>query len=64
MPEFSDSQIEAAIQSALAKQDVDAVPGLLTLLALQNPSRADMIRQTILYGLSIASGHPNRSKDA
>lgn len=55
MPEFSDAQIESAITSALAKQDINAVPGLITLLALQNPHRADMIRQTILYGLSIAA---------
>lgn len=53
--EFTPAQIEAGIHSALAKQDIDAVPGLIALLALQDPHRADMIRQTILYGLSVAT---------
>lgn len=62
MPEYTDEQIEAAIRSALAKQDIDAVPGLIALLALQNPHRAEEVRQTILFGLRIASAnHTDRS---
>jgi len=55
MPEYTDAQIERAIRLALEKQDVNAIPGLIRLLALQNPRRADMVRQTILYGLNIAA---------
>ncbi|WP_341945669.1 hypothetical protein [Microbacterium sp. LWH11-1.2] len=55
MSEFTDAQIERGIHLALEKQDINAIPGLIRLLALQNPSRADMVRQTILYGLDIAA---------
>lgn len=55
MSEFTDAQIERGIHLALEKQDIHAIPALITLLAMQNPRRADMIRQTILYGLDIAS---------
>lgn len=55
MSEFTDAQIERGITLALKRQDIDVIPGLITLLALQNPRRADTIRQTILYGLDIAT---------
>lgn len=55
MPEFTDDQIERGIRLALGKQDIKAVPGLIALLAIQNPRRADMVRQTILYGLDLAA---------
>jgi len=55
MPEFTDAQIEQGIHRALAKQDIHAVPGLIALLALQNPHRAEEVRQTILFGLSLAA---------
>lgn len=55
MSEFTDEQIERGIRLALQKQNVEAIPGLITLLAIQNPHRADVVRQTILYGLDIAT---------
>lgn len=55
MPEFTDDQIERGIRLALERQDVKAIPGLITLLAIQNPRRADAVRQTILYGLDLAA---------
>lgn len=55
MSDYTDAQIETAIARALEKQDVKAVPGLIALLAPQNPERAEHLRQLILVGLSIAS---------
>lgn len=54
-PEFTDAQIEAGITAALAEQNVAVVPGLIALLALQNPARAEVVRQTILFGLSLVA---------
>lgn len=61
-PTYTDEQIERGIHLALEKQDVEAVPSLIALLALQNPHKADQIRQTILKGLRIAAvagGYPH-----
>lgn len=55
MPEFTDDQIERGIRLAIEKRGINAIPGLITLLALQNPRRADIVRQTILYGLDLAA---------
>lgn len=56
MPErYTDAQIESAIESALAKQNVAVIPGLIAVLAMQNPERADVVRRTILLGLSVAT---------
>jgi hypothetical protein len=55
MSAYTDDQIVTGIEKALGKQDVNAIPGLIALLALQNPERAESIRQTILLGLSIAA---------
>ena len=52
---YTDDQIQAAITKALKAQDVKAIPGLIALLALQNPTLAEQIRQMILMGLSIAT---------
>ena len=57
-PQYTDEQIETAIRLALTKQAVEAIPGLITLLALQNPKRAEQVRQTILSGLLIAAMGP------
>jgi hypothetical protein len=54
-PTYTDAQIEKGIGLALERQDVNAVPGLIALLALQNPHRAEQIRETILFGLKIAA---------
>lgn len=58
--EYTDDQIVTAIESALRKRDVEAIPGLIALLALQNPDRAETIRQTILFGLSLATKEVTR----
>jgi hypothetical protein len=58
--EFSDEQIESAIGEALAEQNVNVIPGLIAVLALQNPERAEHIRQTILLGLNVAMSAPPR----
>jgi hypothetical protein len=54
-PEYSEDQIVSGIESALRKHDVHAIPGLIALLALQNPRRAE----TILFGLRIAAKENN-----
>ncbi len=53
--EFTDEQIEQGIASALAEQNIAVVPSLIALLAAQNPERAELVRQTILLGLSLAT---------
>lgn len=53
--EFTPDQIAEGIRRALAKHDVKAVNGLIALLALQDPHRAEAIRQTILVGLRVTS---------
>ena len=55
MSTYTDEQIESGILRALKAQDINAIPGMIALLALQNPARAEAVRQTILLGLSIAS---------
>ncbi len=62
MSEYTDDQIETAIMSALQKHDNEAVVGLLMLLALQNPHRAEIIRDTILLGLALAADNTNVSR--
>lgn len=54
MPEFTDEQIVEGIRAALRAADVEAVGGLLTLLALQNPRRAEEVRKLMLAGIKIA----------
>lgn len=58
---YTDEQIEQGIHKALQAQNVQAVAGLIALLALQNPQRADQLRQTILYGLSLATTSADRA---
>ena len=54
MNEYTDAQIETAIIKALAAQNVEAVASLLTLLALQNPHRAEVLRDLMLVGAQVA----------
>lgn len=49
MPEFTDDQIETAIADAIRDGDFEAVPGLLKLLALQNPAHAQQIYDAIVH---------------
>lgn len=52
--EYTPAEIERAIESALRQQKVEAIPGLIALLALQDPARAESVRQMILAGLRVA----------
>lgn len=53
--EYTDAEIQRAILVAVSRNDMQVVPGLITLLALQNPSRAETVRQTMLLGLELTS---------
>jgi hypothetical protein len=54
-PKYTDDQIVSVITKALREQNVKAIPGLIAVLALQNPERAEGIRRVILVGLDIAA---------
>lgn len=57
------AQIEDAIVAALRQQDVRAVPPLLTLLAAQDPARAQVLLDTIEVALAIATSRDDDSSD-
>lgn len=45
---YTDAQIMAAISAAIRAEDFEAVSGLMKLLALQNPTEADILRRSII----------------
>jgi hypothetical protein len=47
-------ELEAGMRAALRAHDVEAVYGLLLLLALKDPYRADELRRTFKAALAIA----------
>lgn len=49
-------QLEVGVHKALQLHDVQAVHGLLLLMALKDPYRADRIRTELLTALAIARG--------
>jgi len=53
-PEFTADQIADGIHAALADGHVDVVPGLLKMLAVQDPIRATQLLNTIEAGLTLA----------
>jgi len=53
--EFTPDQIEDTIGTALRAGDVDVVPSLVALLALQDADRAQAVLDTINTGLILAS---------
>jgi hypothetical protein len=53
-PEFTAAQIEAGIVEALAQGDLEVVPGMIKLLAAQDPHRARLVMDTIERGLGLA----------
>ncbi|MFD5089378.1 hypothetical protein ACFWMR_02165 [Amycolatopsis thailandensis] len=53
-PEFTADQIVDGIHCALADGEVAVVPGLLKLLAVQDPGRAEHLLNTIEAGLALA----------
>lgn len=56
MSEFTDEQVEQAVHVALKEHDVKVIPGLLHILAAQNPQRAQEILDEITLGLDVAAG--------
>lgn len=56
--EFSDEQILETVADAIANRDLEVVPGLLTVLALQNPALAQRTLDAIKAALAVAGeGH-------
>lgn len=56
--EFSDEQILETVADAIANRDLDVVPGLLMVLALQNPALAQRTLDAIKAALAVAGeGH-------
>ncbi len=51
--EFTDDQIVDAVTQAIADRRFDLVEGLVALLALQNPTRAQEVLTTIRAGLAL-----------
>jgi hypothetical protein len=45
--EFTSDQITETIATAIRERDLDVVPGLIRLLALQDPGRAQLILDTV-----------------
>lgn len=56
LSKLTPDQLEAAIHKALQLRDVQAVYGLLLLLAPKDPYRADRIRTDLLAALALARG--------
>lgn len=57
MPEhrrFTTDEIEAGIAGAIAAGDFEVVPGLIQLLAVRNPERAQTVLDTIELGIEIS----------
>jgi hypothetical protein len=53
MTTYTDAQIIAAVGAAIRADDIQAVPGLIALLALQNPREAELLRGSILDALAV-----------
>lgn len=52
--EFTPDQIVAGITSALHEGDVTVVPGLIRLLAVKDPHRAQAVLDTIELGIAMS----------
>lgn len=52
--EFTSDQIVQGIESALHDHEVTVVPGLIRLLAVQDPARAEAVLDTINLGIAIS----------
>lgn len=52
--EFTPDQIVQGIESALHDHEVAVVPGLIRLLAVQDPARAEALLDTIELGIAIS----------
>lgn len=55
MPEFTDAQIVESIHAALREGKVEVVGSLIAVLAVQNPRRAERIRDSLLAASRIAA---------
>lgn len=54
--EFTSDQITETIATAIRERDLDVVPGLIRLLALQDPGRAQEVLDTFEAAQVIAKG--------
>lgn len=53
--EFTSDQITESIANAIRDRDLEVVPGLIRLLALQDPGRAQLILDTVELARIIAA---------
>jgi hypothetical protein len=59
LPDYTPAQLEAGISNALTARDFKAVEAFLTLLALKDPHRAQVVYDTLKLGVAIG-----RERDA
>lgn len=52
--EWTTAQIEAMLPQAVGKADMKAIEGLIMLLALKDPHRAQEVMDTLKVGLMLA----------
>jgi hypothetical protein len=55
--------LELGIHAALRAEDMPAVVGLLPLLTVQDPKRAELLYQTIRVGLAITQERGNTNNE-
>jgi hypothetical protein len=60
-PEFAPDQIVASIETALRECRGDVVPGLIKLLAVQDPTRAADVQSAIDLGTQLARAQARRA---
>jgi hypothetical protein len=58
MSEFTDDQILTAIGDALRESNIAVVPGLIRLLALQNPDAAQTVMDAIVVRRCLEEATP------
>lgn len=56
MTAYTDAQIIAAVGAAIRAGDIEVVPGLIALLALQNPREAELLLDSIQVALKLLDG--------
>lgn len=62
--EFTADQIADAISKALREHEVTVIPGLIKLLALKDPTRAQAIYDTIQLGIAISRYDDHKKGDS
>lgn len=54
-PEFTVAQIEEAVRQAIKDRELEVIPGLITLMARQDPERALVLFDTLKLGIDVAT---------